>query len=73
MFQNLWPSLLAVFEEEACIEFDAADDLEFGSLTMLVADLCGNISRTLGIISSPSQHSGGPGCFSLMTMLEGKR
>jgi hypothetical protein len=63
VLKNLRPPLLAILKEEACVELDAAGDLKFGSLTMLVADLCGPISKALGI-SISSQHVGGPDCFS---------
>ena len=63
VLKNLRPSLLAILKKEACVELDAAGDLKFGSFAMLVADLCGAISKPLGI-SISFQHVGGPGCFS---------
>jgi hypothetical protein len=46
MLKNLWPSLLAVLQEEAGVEFDTAGDLEFGGLAVLVADLEGLLLGT---------------------------
>jgi hypothetical protein len=39
MLKNLRPSLLAVLQEEASVEFDTTGDLEFGGLAVMVADL----------------------------------
>ena len=41
VLQHFWPPLLAVFQKQARIEFDAALDLQLCGLAVLVADLCG--------------------------------
>jgi hypothetical protein len=45
VLEDFRPSLLAILQEEACVELNAAGDLKFSGLTVLVADLWGTFSN----------------------------